>query len=190
MRTQGFVIGLTFGLLIGGSALTAGQDGLKSGPQVGAIPPGPFHSLVAHSEEPGLAGKKTDFFEMYGGDPVVLIFARQMTKPLTRLVKQLDVEVARRTPAKLRAVVVILADDNALEKNLKDFGEKQAIKHVNLAIMAPDGPKNYKLSREAEITVVMYRNRKVEANHAFKRGELNGDAIDRILADVPKVATR
>ena len=61
---------------------------------------------------------------------------------------------------------------------------------VNLAIMEPAGPKHYKLSKEADVTVVIYKKRKVEANHAFKSGELNQKGVERILADVPKIASK
>jgi hypothetical protein len=178
---------LTVALLLCGYAASADKDDLKSGPQAGDNVPGPFHSLVAHSGEPGLVGKKTDFFEMYGQAPVVLVFAREMSKPLTRLVKKLDAEVTKRKSAKLRSVVVFLSDDDALETNLKDFGEKQGIKNVNLAIMEPAGPKHYKLSKEADVTVLLYKRLKVQANHAFKKGDLNKKGVGAILSDVPKI---
>ena len=177
-------------LLLGGYAGAAQKDDFKSGPQAGATLPGPFLSLVAYSGEPGLVGKKNDFFEMYGQDPVVLVFARAMTKPLTRLVNELDAEAAKDKSAKLRVVVVLLADDGALENNLKEYGEKQALKHVNLAIMEPRGPKLYNVSKEAEVTVLLYKRRRVEASHAFRKGELSLEGLESILADVPKITAR
>src|SRR6516165_2340445 len=77
------------GLVLAGHALPADKDSFKSGPQAGDNLPGPFHSLVAFSEEPSLVGKKNDFFEMYGSNPVILVFARDLTKPLTKLVNKL-----------------------------------------------------------------------------------------------------
>ena len=181
-----FVV-LVLALLLCGYAVGAEKDDLKSGPQVGDNLPEPFHSLVVHSEEPRWVGKKMDFFGAYEADPVVLIFAREMTKPLTKLGKKLDAEIGKRKPGKLRAIVVMLSDDDTLEKTLKDYGEKQELKHVHLAIMEPDGPRRYNLSKGAEVTVVMYKNLKVEANHAFTKGELSNKAVERILADVPKI---
>ena len=180
---------LVFAVLVCTYAIAAEKDDLKSGPQAGENLTGPFLSLVAHSGEPDLVGKKNDFFEQYGQSPVVLVFAREMTNPLTRLVKKLDAEVAKRKSARLRAIVVILSDDDALETSLKDYGKKQAIKHVHLAIMEPDGPKLYKVSKEADVTVVMYKKRKVEANHAFKKGELNEKGVEKILADLPLIVS-
>jgi hypothetical protein len=184
------VLILAAAVLVCAHAFPAEGDRLKSGPQAGDNLPGPFYPLVAHSGEPGVVGKRIDFSEKYGQSPVVLVFAREITNPLTTLVKKLDAEVAKRKSAKLRAIVVILSDDYALETSLKDYGKKKAIKHVNLAIMEPDSARPYKVSKEADVTVVMYKRRKVEANHAFKKGELNENAVRRILADVPKVTSQ
>jgi len=185
IRKLVFVVTLAF--VVGGDAITAEKGDVKSGPQAGDKLPSPFQSVVVHSGEPGLGGKRNDFVEMYGANPVVLIFAREMSFPLTSLVRRLDVEAAGRKSVKLRILMVILSDKDAVEKNLKEFGEKEAIKRVHLAIMEPDGPKHYKLSKEADVTVVMYQKQKVEANHAFKKGELNEQAVEQILADIPKI---
>jgi len=192
MRQQGILVVLALGILVCGHAFAAGKDGLKSGPQVGEKLPGSFNSLVVVSsaQEPISAGKRTDFIEQYGQNPVVLIFARELTKPLTGLIKKLDVEATKHKSAKLKVIVIILADDPAWETKLKDFGEKQGLKNVDLALMVPGGPEHYNLSDEADVTVVIYKRQKVESNHAFKKGELNGKAVKLILADVPKVVSR
>jgi predicted TIM-barrel fold metal-dependent hydrolase len=175
-------------VLLCANAVPAEKDDLKSGPQPGDNLPGPFPSLVVHSEKPGWVGLKMDFFEAYGTDPAVLVFARDITKPVTSLVEKLDAEVAKRKSAKLRAIVVILSDNDALEANLEEYAKKQGFKNVNLAMMEPTGPKHYQLAKEADVTVLLYKRRKVEANHAFEKGELNDRGVEKILADVPKVA--
>jgi hypothetical protein len=196
MKMRRLLLVLTLALLLCSRAATAEKSKLESGPQPGDNLPGPYHSLVAHSEDSRLVGTKTDFSEMYGPNPVVLIFAREMSKPLTRLVKKLDAEVARRKSARLGAVVVLLSDDEALEKDLADLARKQGIKKVNLAIMVPghyttrQTEKRYKLSKEAEVTVVMYTRRKVVANHAFQKGKLDKKGTKAILADVPRISSR
>ena len=177
-------------LLLCSYAVAAEKADLKSGPQAGDNLPGPFQALVAYSDQARLVGTRNDYTEMYGPNPVVLVFAREMTKSLTKLVNQLDAEAAKHKSTRLGIVVVFLSDDYALEGKLKELGEKQGIKHVNLAIMAPDGAKLYKLSKEAEVTVLLYKRRKVEANHAFKKGELSAAGRESILDDVPKIASK
>ena len=88
--------------------------------------------------------------------------------------------------ARLRAVLVILREDAETERALKELGERQGIEKVSLAVM-PDGPKDYKFSKEAEVTVVVYDRYKVKGNHAFRKGELNDKAIEMVLADVSSV---
>jgi ChrR Cupin-like domain len=176
-------------LMLAGYAVRAEKDELKSGPQVEDKLPGPFLSLVTNSEDPSLVGKKIDFFERYGGDPAVLVVAREMTKPLAGLVKKLDAEVAEMKSAKLRVIIVILSDGEAVEKDLTDLAQKEGTRNVNLAIMEPDGPKRFKLAKDAEVTVLMYKNRIVKANHAFK-GRLDEKDVERVLADLPKIVSK
>jgi hypothetical protein len=139
-----------------GHAHAAGDGRLKSGPQVGERLPGTFNALnVTNVEMPSSAGTKADFIEQYGASPVVLVFAREVNEPLTRLAKRLDAKVAKYRSAKLRAVVLVLPDEDELETRLKDFAEKQAIGNVSLAITDPAGPPKYRRAKEAHVTFVL-----------------------------------
>jgi hypothetical protein len=169
------------------SAVVA-DGALKSGPQVGSYLPGPFNPLnVTNAEFPRYAGMKNDYVEQHGRSPVVLVFARKLSTPLTTLTRKLDREVRRNSKAKLRAVVVVLSDDKEMEENLKALAEEEEIKNVSLAVMESSGPKHYKLSSEADVTVVLYRNSKLEANHAFRKDKFNEKAVGTILRDVPRI---
>ena len=190
MSTRHAFVGLIAATLVCCSGIATGADALVSGPQAGSKLPGGFNPVnVTNAELPDYAEKRSDYTEQHGAGPVVLVFGRGITDPLTRLTKKLDAEVARNKAARLRAVLVILREDAETERALKEFGERQGIEKVSLAIMA-DGPKLYKLSQQADVTVVVYNRHKVEANHAFRKGELNDKAIEAILADVSKVVSR
>jgi hypothetical protein len=43
------------------------------------------------------------------------------------------------------------------------------------------------VSKDADVTVVLYTKRTVKANYAFAKGGLNDKAIDKIVADVSKI---
>ena len=116
-----------------------------------------------------------------------MIFAREVSDSLTSLVKKIDAETAKNSKAKMGSFVVFLTDDEKLEDKLKSFAEKEGIKKCVLSIDNPAGPKGYNVSKDADITVVLYNKRQVEANYAFKKGELSSAAIEKILADVPKI---
>ena len=56
-----------------------------------------------------------------------------------------------------------------------------------LAIDVPAGPDGFKVAKDAEVTVVLYVDHAVKANHAFAAGQLNDQAAAKILADLPKI---
>jgi len=55
------------------------------------------------------------------------------------------------------------------------------------AIDNPAGPEGYNVARDADVTVVLYRERTVKANHAIKKGELKDTGIKAVVADLPKI---
>jgi hypothetical protein len=116
-----------------------------------------------------------------------MIFARSNSDALTSLVKKIDAATAENKSKRMGSFVVYLSDDEALEDQLKTLAEKNSIKNCVLSIDNVAGPKGYNVAKEADVTVVLYNKRKVEANHAFKKGELNAKAIDAIVADLPKI---
>jgi hypothetical protein len=53
--------------------------------------------------------------------------------------------------------------------------------------VAPDavvGPGGLELDPHTEVSVVLYRNRRVESRHLFRDGELNETSLPRVLDDV------
>jgi hypothetical protein len=120
---------------------------------------------------------------------VVNIFAREITDDLASLVKQIDETVAKNEDKNMSAFVVLLTDDpDAAEPKLKALAEKQGIKHVPLTIFdGQTGPPNYDISEDADVTVMMWKRTKVQANHAFGKGGLNAAAVKKVVADTSKI---
>jgi len=116
-----------------------------------------------------------------------MIFAREVSDPLTSLVKKIDAETAKHKSDRMGSFVVFLSDDEKLQDQLKALADKQGLKKCVLTIDNPAGPGPYKIAKDADVTVVLYDKRNVKANHAFKKGELNDKAIERVLADIPKM---
>jgi hypothetical protein len=83
--------------------------------------------------------------------------------------------------------VVFCSDEDGLEKKLKELAEENKIKECILSIDNPAGPQKYNVSKDADVTVVLYVNRTCKANHAFKKGQLNERAIDQVVSDVSKI---
>lgn len=116
-----------------------------------------------------------------------MIFAREVSDPLTSLVKRIDEATGKNSEAKMGSFVVFCNDDEKLEKALKELNGKEKFKHTVLTIDNPAGPQGYEVAKEADVTVVLYAKFIVKANHSFKKGELTAKDIDRIIADVAKI---
>jgi hypothetical protein len=116
-----------------------------------------------------------------------MIFAREISDPLTSLVKKIDAATAKNSGCSMGSFVVFLSDDEGLEKKLKELAKKDKIEHTVLTIDNPAGPRGYGVAKDADVTVVLYTNRTVKANYAFKKGELKDADINKIVGDVSKI---
>lgn len=117
---------------------------------------------------------------------MVCVFARKTSEPLASLVKQIDKKIDEN--GKLKSFVVITPKkgerpDNDLKKLAKDAG----ITHVPLTVgESPDGPPDYEVAKDADVTVLMWNSHKVKINRAYK-GTLTADDIRAIVDDIPKL---
>jgi hypothetical protein len=117
---------------------------------------------------------------------VVCVFARKTSEPLASLAKQIDAKIGEN--GKLKSFVVITpkkgerpADD------LKKLATTAGIKHIPLTVgESPDGPPDYEVARDSDVTILMWSGHRVKVNHAFK-GELTDENIRTIVDDIPKV---
>jgi hypothetical protein len=117
-----------------------------------------------------------------------MIFAREISAPLTSLVKKIDAATTENSKAKMGSFVVFLGDEDELKKQVKELGDQESIKNCVLATMStPAGPPKYQVAKDAAITVVLYNKRKVEANYVFEKGKLSDKDIEKIVGDLSKI---
>lgn len=163
----------------------AGAGDLKSGLQVDDFP-GAFN--VTDITGPS-AGEKLCYRCQYGARPVVSIFVRKMDENTVKLVKELDAVVGKHADQKMAAFVTVLSDDpDAQETALKKVAAEQNIKSTPLTVFENAvGPAKYKINEKAAVTVMMWVDSNVKANHAFADGELNADAITKVVKDTEKI---
>ena len=83
--------------------------------------------------------------------------------------------------------VVFCSDEEGLKKKLEDLADKEKLKKTILTIDNPAGPKGYNVSQSADVTVVLYVDRTVKANCAFKKGQLKDADIEQIVKDLSKI---
>ena len=168
---------------------------LKSGPQPGEFLPGPFHFLNINGTH---AGSPHCLVCEYGLKPVVLVFAREIPAEngqLMNLLKKLDETVADHQKAELRSFAVILNkdynDEAARKKLVQELeGKATGFKQLVISIGGPDGPENYNLDKDADVTVLLYSKHKVTANFAFAKEKLTEKDVSAILAAVTKMVPK
>jgi hypothetical protein len=158
---------------------------IKSGPQSGEKVPGPFTPLNINGEN---AGKKACLYCKHGDNPVAVVFARTATcDQASKLIEKLDAETGKNEKAEMGFYVVFLSDDDKLEAELKKMIEDKKLKNVTLSIDSPKGPEKYALDKDADVTVLLYKERMVKTNYAFAKGKLTDKDIDTIVGDVSKI---
>jgi hypothetical protein len=130
-----------------------------------------------------------------GYDLAALIFARDVSGPLTSLVKTIDKQLGESSarhkgPNKLGVFVVFCSDDPNLKQQLQNLIAKEGLKHIVLSLSKNNaqGPPRYRVAREADVTVAVYQNRRqVVANFVLDSEDLTADKIKEIMASLRKV---
>ncbi len=149
-------------LLSSGIAL-AGS--VKSGPQVGEKVPGPFKPLCVTGPD---AGQAVCQYCKNGTRPVAVIFAKQITPVVAQLLKRIDIATASNKDAGLGSYAVICTDAAGVNRQLAALAQQMGIQNTVLTLYKAGGPEKYRLSAEADVTVLLYNHFSVKANHAFK----------------------
>jgi hypothetical protein len=116
-----------------------------------------------------------------------MIFAREVSDSLTGLVKKIDAATVQHKDARMGSFIVFCSDEEKLEDKLKDLAKKEDLKKIVLTIDNPQGPQQYKIAKDADVTVVLYKGQKVKANYAFKKGELQETDVEKIVGDLSKI---
>lgn len=177
------IIGMSLAGALLVSAVFAAET-LVSGPQPNEDVPGPFHPYNVTGRA---AGKKNCLYCQNGANPVAVVFAREVTPQVTKLIKRLDECTAKSSECRMGSYVVFLCDKEGLDKELKEMAEKEKLEHIVLSIDNPAGPQEYKISKDADVTVLLYTKHIVKSNRAFKRGDLKDADIESIVKEVPKI---
>jgi hypothetical protein len=178
---------LMFALVLGwvpfvGGALGAEpcKSGLQPGDKIATI----FEPLNVTGEH---AGEPYCLICENGLAPVAMLFARELNEPLLKLLVKLDAATANNRREQMGSFVVFLSEKEGLAESLAAAAKKAKLRHTVLSIDKPAGPEGFKVSSDADLTVVLYREHDVKANHAFRKGELNDEASQKVLADLAKI---
>ncbi len=166
-------------------AVSAQAADVKSGLQVGEYP-GAFNVSDVTGPQ---AGEKLCYRCKYGNRPVVSIFTRKMDANVARLIKEIDGVVGKNDDNKMAAFVVLLTDTpDSVEADLKKAAEANKISHTPLTVFENSvGPAQYKIDKDAEVTVMMWVESDVKVNHALTAKDLSEETIGKVVADTKKI---
>jgi hypothetical protein len=134
-------------------------------------------------------GKSLCYRCNYGSRPVVSVFAREVTPDLAKLIQEVDKVVEKNSDKKMAAFVVVLAEDaDKVAPQLEELASKSGIKNVPLTIFdGAAGPNDYKIAKEADVTVMMWNQSEVKANTALTKGQLNETVIKSIIGNTQAI---
>ena len=154
-------------VLMAGSIFAAEvKSGLQAGADIGAF----YVTKVAGADDDGVKTKANLCYRCKNGKrPQVMVFTRSNDAKVVNLIDQLDAAIAKNESKQLRAFVNVLGDSRgAANKGVKALAT--ASKAENVPFVLPNeyenGPDNYQLNPEAEVTILVCNNHKVYASHA------------------------
>ena len=185
MRTARFltmaVVGIVAAAIGAGAALAEVTSGQQVGESVGAM----TVTKVTGNPLDGVPDGKTLCYRCkMGSRPVVMVFARTADTGLAKLLKKLDEEIEEHQSAKLTGFVNMLGTDaESLKKETAEFVKLHGIERIAFVVPeeSANGPTDYKIAPDADLTVVCFKAGKVQANHAFAKGQLSDEKIDAIV---------
>ena len=158
---------------------------VTSGPAVGDSVGAFTVTKVAGNPADGVAdGKSLCYRCKMGARPVVMVFARSADEKLAKLLKKIEEEVAEHESDKLSSFVNMIGTDaESLKKTAAEFVAKNELKRIAFVVPedAKNGPPDFKIAPDADITIICYKGGMVQANHAFAAGQLTDDKIDAVV---------
>ena len=165
--------------------LASAAEPCVSGLPVGKRP-GPYAFLIATGPQ---RGQQTCYIceQHEGGKPAAIVFARTLSDPLGKLMGKLEAARPAKNDPGYKVWMTQLADKADLDA-LAAWAQKRGLKGVPVgAFEDADGPPAYKLAKDADVTVMLFVKEKVVANFAFRAGELDDKAIEKLMKNVPKL---
>jgi hypothetical protein len=153
------------------------RDGLVSGDPLGV-----FHvTKVAGANDDGVdAGEILCYRCRYGSRPMALVFARRTDGRVPELLTAIDQQVAEHSAAKFKALLTLLGDDSSqlrelAEQIVAETGGKRV--PVVIAEETSRGPLSYKLSEDAEVTVILATDSRIVEVQTFDAAQIDIESV-------------
>lgn len=167
----------------------AQAEEVKSGLQVGKSI-GPFYvTKTAGAKEDGVkVGANLCYRCKNGSRPQVMVFTRSAGEKVAELVQNLDAQLKKNSSKQLRAFVNVMGEERVdAEAAAKTLAQNSKASNVPFVIPneVENGPDNYGLNSDAEITIIMADGGRVKANVAYtKAGDID---VEAVVASLTKI---
>jgi hypothetical protein len=167
------------------AAFASAGEGLKSGLAAGEGI-GAFNVVkVAGAPDDNVAvGKELCYRCKYGARPQVMVFTRKAGAEVVSLSKELNAAVEKNSDKQLSAFVNVLGDKAAAEKTAKELGADSAKVPVVVPVENENGPANYGLNPDAEVTVLIAKGGKVISSTGYAAGKFDAAAVSATVKAV------
>jgi hypothetical protein len=158
------------------------QSGLEKGK---SVPP----FVVKDVTGPNKDGDELCYRCRYGNQPVVSIFAKEMTEEVAQLSKELDNAVAKNRDQKMAGFVVLMTEDpEKAAPALTAAAAKHKISQMPLTTFnGTKGPDGYKINSKADVTVMMWVDGKVKLSQGMSKSDLNKETIAKLVSETKTI---
>lgn len=120
---------------------------------------------------------------------MVIVYARHADDKLAGLVSRIDSLVAKHQEEQLASIVAFVGPEaEPLKESAKAFGEKHGYKNVVLAVPQDhaQGHRGLKLHDDAEVTVMIYKGKQIQANLAARKDGLDAEFAGRVIDEAAR----
>ena len=166
------------------SAKSVAED-FRSGRTIGQLVPSFFVRAVTGP----LRNKSVCYVCRNGNRPVIMLLTRRLTPELAELLKATDKLVDKNRAAGLRAFGVLIDDEPS--KSVPKLQTMAFNKKLSVPLTAGTevvcAPSCQNIHEKAELTVVLYKKRRVVKTFAYRRGELDSKDIRAIVTEARRL---
>lgn len=163
--------------------LPLGDDPVFSGPQPGEKLT-PFKVFRYAGSD---AGKETQLLAQSKGEPMLLVFVHELTRPAFQLMRPLDLYASKLAKEGFVTHFIWLsADRTKTEETLNRAKKSLNLRSpVSISLDGLEGPGNYGLNRKVALTLLVAKDNKVTANFAIVQP--NETDAPKVLAAMAKL---
>lgn len=172
---------LALAVVVSSLSAFAVAGGLELGTDVGA-----FYVLDVTGPA---AGEKLCYRCRYGSRPVVSVFTRKVNDNVAALIEEVDQVVGKNQSKDMKAFVVVLTDEpDANKAALKKVADDKKVANTPLTTFeGVAGPSSYNLSKDSEVTVMMWVDGKLKVNETLNSADLTKAKISSVIGKTSEI---